>query len=50
MTRQPIGRLGVLGAGGVAEVERPAMAPGRRGMMPGWRVGIHRQPQDMDTL
>ena len=50
MSRQPIGRLGIFGADGVAELERPAIASVRRGMMPVWRVGIHRRPQDLDTL
>ena len=50
MTRQPIGRLGVFGVDGVAEPEPPAIASVRRGMMPVWEVGIHRRPQDMDTL
>ncbi|NYI43574.1 hypothetical protein BJ993_000654 [Nocardioides aromaticivorans] len=50
MSRQPIGRLGVFGADGVADLGRPAIPSVSRGMMPVWRVGIHRRPQDMDTL
>lgn len=50
MTRQPIGRLGEFGADGVAEPVRPATPSDLRAMMPLWRVGIRRLPQDLDTL
>lgn len=50
MSQQPIGRLGVFGADGVAELVRPATPSDLRAMMPLWRVGIRRLRQDLDTL
>lgn len=50
MRRQPIGRLGDSVAGGVADLGRDVLPPGRRAMMPLWRVGIRRRWQDLDTL